>query len=125
MRVVLVATRNPLNIGAAARAMSNFGFERLRVVRPFDEAFREARSAVGAPNLLKNAEIAMYQAIPLQNLLLETDAPFLTPTPYRGTICEPKHVRVTAEFLRNLRSESLDQLASATTENAIHLFGLS
>src|SRR5437879_5288884 len=56
LRVVLVATRNPLNIGAAARAMSNFGFTRLRVVNPFDVAFREARSAVGAPALLANAE---------------------------------------------------------------------
>jgi TrmH family RNA methyltransferase len=54
--VVLVATRNPLNIGAAARAMSNFGFVRLRVVNCYDIAFREARSAVGAPDLLKNAE---------------------------------------------------------------------
>jgi TrmH family RNA methyltransferase len=57
LRVVLVATRNPLNIGAAARAMSNFGFLRLRVVRPYDVAFREARSAVGAPGLLKDAEL--------------------------------------------------------------------
>lgn len=57
LRVVLVATRNPLNIGAAARAMSNFGFSRLRVVAPYDLAFREARSAVGAPELLKNAEV--------------------------------------------------------------------
>lgn len=54
--VVLVATRNPLNIGAAARAMSNFGFSRLRVVNPYELAFREARSAVGAAELLKNAE---------------------------------------------------------------------
>lgn len=54
--MVLVATRNPLNIGAAARAMSNFGFSRLRVVRPYDLAFREARSAVGAPELLRNAQ---------------------------------------------------------------------
>lgn len=54
--VVLVATRNPLNLGAAARAMSNFGFARLRVVNPYEVAFREARSAVGAAELLKNAE---------------------------------------------------------------------
>src|SRR3984957_8946451 len=53
--VVLVATRNPLNIGAAARAMSNFGFRRLRVVRPYEPAFREARSAVGASGLLAKA----------------------------------------------------------------------
>ncbi len=56
LRVVLVATRNPLNIGAAARAMSNFGVRRLRVVNPYDAAFREARSAVGASGLLAKAE---------------------------------------------------------------------
>jgi TrmH family RNA methyltransferase len=56
LRVVLVRTRNPLNIGAAARAMSNFGFSRLRVVNPYPVAFREARSAVGAAGLLAKAE---------------------------------------------------------------------
>jgi len=56
LRVVLVATRNPLNLGAAARAMSNFGFLRLRVVNPYEVAFREARSAVGASELLARAE---------------------------------------------------------------------
>jgi tRNA/rRNA methyltransferase len=52
----MVSTRNPLNIGAGARAMANFGFSRLRVVNPYDLAFREARSAVGAAPLLKDAE---------------------------------------------------------------------
>ncbi len=56
LRVVLVGTRNPLNIGAAARAMSNFGFLHLRVVNPYEVAFREARSAVGAAPLLAAAE---------------------------------------------------------------------
>jgi tRNA/rRNA methyltransferase len=56
LRVVLVSTRNPLNIGAAARAMANFGFARLLVVNPYDVAFREARSAVGAAPLLAKAE---------------------------------------------------------------------
>ncbi len=55
LRVVLVSTRNPLNIGAAARAMSNFGFLHLRVVNPYDPAFREARSAVGASKVLASA----------------------------------------------------------------------
>lgn len=54
--VVLVRTRNPLNIGAAARAMSNFGAHRLRLVNPYPVAFREARSAVGASDILKRAE---------------------------------------------------------------------
>jgi tRNA/rRNA methyltransferase len=56
LRVVLVATRNPLNLGAAARAMSNFGFHRLRVVNLYGLAFREARSAVGASQVLVDAQ---------------------------------------------------------------------
>ena len=55
LRVILVGTRNPLNIGAAARAMSNFGVYRLRLVHPYEVAFREARSAVGAEELLSKA----------------------------------------------------------------------
>ena len=53
--VVLVSPRNPLNIGAVARAMANFGFAHLSVVDPYEPHWREARSAVGAPDLLKNA----------------------------------------------------------------------
>jgi len=53
--VVLVNTRNPLNLGAAARAMSNFGFFDLRVVNPYEASFREARSAVGASEVLAKA----------------------------------------------------------------------
>src|ERR1700739_1440099 len=57
LHVVLVDVRNPLNIGAAARAMSNFGFPHLRLVNPYDVAFRNARSAVGAAATLENAEV--------------------------------------------------------------------
>lgn len=53
---MLVSTRNPLNIGAAARAMSNLGFLRLRLVNPYEASFREARSAMGAAPLLAKAE---------------------------------------------------------------------
>jgi TrmH family RNA methyltransferase len=56
LRVVLVATRNPLNLGAVARAMSNFGAMHLRVVNPYEKAFREARSAVGASEVMRKAE---------------------------------------------------------------------
>jgi tRNA/rRNA methyltransferase len=54
--IVMVRSRNPLNIGAAARAMSNFGAFHLRVVTPYEKAFREAVSAVGAAPLLAKAE---------------------------------------------------------------------
>lgn len=56
LRVVLLSPRNPLNIGAAARAMSNFGFEHLRVVNPYDVAYHEARSAVNASAILSKSE---------------------------------------------------------------------
>jgi tRNA/rRNA methyltransferase len=54
--VVLVRPRNPLNIGAAARAMANFGFERLAVVAPYEPHWQEAKSAIGADDLLQNAK---------------------------------------------------------------------
>jgi tRNA/rRNA methyltransferase len=56
LEVVLVSPRNPLNIGAVARAMANFGFSSLAVAAPFAPHWREARSAVGAPELLENAK---------------------------------------------------------------------
>lgn len=56
LRIVLVAARNPLNIGASARAMSNFDCRHLRVVSPYEAGFREARSAVGASAVLAAAQ---------------------------------------------------------------------
>ena len=55
LKVVLVSPRNPLNIGAAARAMSNFGFDEMRLVNAYDVAFREAKSAVNASAVLEGA----------------------------------------------------------------------
>lgn len=79
----------------------------------------------GIMTFTKNAEqIEAAKVIPLEKLLLETDAPFLTPTPERGTICKPKHIVLTAEFLAGLRDESIAQLANQTTQNACNLFGL-
>jgi tRNA/rRNA methyltransferase len=56
LRVVLLSPRNPLNIGAAARAMSNFGFAHLRVVNAYEVAYQEARSAVNASAILAGSE---------------------------------------------------------------------
>jgi TrmH family RNA methyltransferase len=74
--VVLVRPRNPLNIGAVARAMSNFGVRRLRVVNPYEVAFRDARSAVGAADLLLNAEeySSLSEAIADCGLIVGTTA---------------------------------------------------
>jgi len=70
-------------------------------------------------------QLEAARRVPPGRLLLETDAPFLTPAPFRGQTCEPKHVRPIAEFLANLRGESLEELAQTTTQNALHLFNLN
>jgi TatD DNase family protein len=68
------------------------------------------------------AQLAAAQKVPLDKLMLETDAPFLTPAPFRGTTCEPKHTAVTAKFLADLRGEKLEDLTAQTTSNAERLF---
>lgn len=60
--------------------------------------------------------------IPSNRLLVETDSPFLAPVPHRGKTCEPAFVRNTAEFVANLRSEDIEELAASTTHNFYRLF---
>lgn len=79
----------------------------------------------GIMTFTKNeAQLEAARQVPLESLVLETDAPFLTPVPFRGKIGEPKYVRVTGEFLSSLRGESLEALAVASTQNARKLFGI-
>jgi TatD DNase family protein len=79
----------------------------------------------GIATFAKNmSQLDVYRAVPLSKLLLETDAPFLTPSPYRGTINQPKHIPTIAQFVANLRGEDLDVLAAATTQNVHDLFGV-
>ena len=68
--------------------------------------------------------LVTYRTIPLDRLLLETDAPYLTPKPFRGKMCESRHIRVTAEYLSVLREEPLAEIARKTTENTLKLFNL-
>lgn len=70
------------------------------------------------------AQKAMFDAIPIDRLLFETDAPFLTPAPYRGKINQPAYVRVVAEFHANRRGISIEEIADASTQNARALFNL-
>src|SRR6267143_2781908 len=74
--VVLVGTRNPLNVGAVARAMSNFGAMELRAVRPYEKAWREAKSAVGAGELLARAKefASLAEAVADCSLVVGTTA---------------------------------------------------
>lgn len=62
------------------------------------------------------------QKAPLDRILVETDAPYLAPVPYRGKTNEPAYVRHTAEYVAELRGISLEELAEATTNNFYRLF---
>jgi len=65
-----------------------------------------------------------FDSIPLDRLLFETDAPFLTPAPFRGKVNEPAFVRNIAEYHANRRGISVEEIASATTANAEKLFAI-
>lgn len=60
--------------------------------------------------------------VPLESIVLETDAPFLTPTPNRGTVNEPAFITLVARYIADLRSISLQELSSATERNATELY---
>ena len=80
--------------------------------------------AIGGVVTFKNAvkvkEVA--QNIPLEYLLLETDDPYLTPVPYRGKENQPAYIKYVAQEIANLRGISVEEVASATTKNALKIF---
>jgi TatD DNase family protein len=64
----------------------------------------------------------VVKRIPMDRLLVETDSPYLTPAPYRGQQNEPKHVRLVAQYVADLKGVSLAQLAQQTSDNFTQLF---
>ena len=79
----------------------------------------------GISTFAKQADLQqMFANIPLENLLLETDAPFLTPIPHRGKINTPAYVVLVAEYMAKLKQVSLEEIANITSKNANKLFSL-
>ncbi|MCC2250581.1 TatD family hydrolase [Virgibacillus sp. AGTR] len=82
--------------------------------------------SLGGPVTFKNAvepkEVAVQ--VPLDRLLVETDAPFLAPHPNRGKRNEPSYVKLVAEKIAELRGLTLEEISENTTKNAISLFGI-
>jgi TatD DNase family protein len=62
------------------------------------------------------------KATPLDQILLETDSPYLAPEPFRGKRCEPAYVVETARMLAQIKGLSLAEVAAITTNNALQLF---
>jgi TatD DNase family protein len=80
---------------------------------------------IGGVSTFKNAGVDKVVAgMPLSRLILETDAPYLTPAPHRGKRNEPSYIRLIAENLAGLKNVSLDEIARETTKNAFELFGV-
>lgn len=95
---------------------------------PYVEQFLDLNFyiSLGGPVTFKNAiapkEVA--KIVPLDRLLIETDAPFLAPHPYRGKRNEPAYVKLVAEAIAELRGITIDEVAQATMNNAYRLFRL-
>lgn len=64
----------------------------------------------------------VFKNVPLSSLVLETDCPFLTPTPFRGHINQPAYIKEIATFLSGLRGESLEEIATITSANSQKVF---
>jgi TatD DNase family protein len=104
------------------------------VVHSFSSGTKQLRAALdrglyiglnGIMTFTKDqAQLEAARRVPLDRLVLETDAPYLTPNPVRDEVSEPRHTVITAEFLDGLRSEYLKELSKATTDNAVRLFNL-
>jgi len=80
-------------------------------------------SASGILTFKKSEELrAIFRDVPMDRLLVETDAPYLAPEPFRGKICEPAYVVHTAKVLANVKGVSTDEIAAQTTANFFRLF---
>lgn len=82
--------------------------------------------SLGGPVTFKNAKVPKQVAkeVPLENLLIETDSPYLTPEPNRGKRNEPKNVRYVAETIANLKEMSYEKLKDVTNQNTKRLFNI-
>ncbi len=106
---------------SCAGVMHCFGEDWHTAKRALDIGFYISFSGIVT---FKNAESlrGVAKKIPLDRILVETDAPYLAPVPMRGKTNEPSYVKHTAELLAQIRNEPIEQLAVATTNNFFQLF---
>lgn len=79
---------------------------------------------IGVNGLATFAPELPIDQIPLEKLLLETDAPFLTPAPFRGTVNEPARIKEICAYISKLKGESEENITQITTKNAERLFNI-
>ena len=86
----------------------------------FKQSLRSSTSSAGLKNARQIQEVA--KKAPLDRILIETDSPFLTPSPLRGELNEPKNVRIVGKFIADLRNQSFGLISATTSKNAQKLF---
>jgi len=81
---------------------------------------------IGGVVTFKNARdlVNIVKEIPVKNILLETDSPFLTPVPFRGKPNEPKYIPIIAQKIAELKEIEVEEIARITTNNAKQFFDL-
>lgn len=88
--------------------------------------YGDIKIGIGGVVTYKNAGVAkVIERVPLEDILLETDAPWLTPVPYRGKRNESTYLQVIAEKIASIKGCSIGEVAAVTTGNAVKLFGLN
>lgn len=88
--------------------------------------YGDIKIGIGGVVTYKNAGVAkVIERVPLEDIVLETDAPWLTPVPYRGKRNESSYLQIIAEKVAQVKGCSVDTVAEATTRNAIELFNLN
>jgi TatD DNase family protein len=116
-------------------SISRIGANNLRgVFHSFGGTLEELKTALGFPNFMlgingtvtfKNSQFGDYLSVaPLDRILLETDAPYLTPVPYRGKRNEPAFMVHTAQKIAEIYRLPLETVAAKTSGNACRMFGL-
>ena len=120
------STREILDVLSEKRKILTGG-----VMHCFTGSVQEANEAIdlgfvlgfGGSSTYKNTTlIPVIESIPLDKIVLETDAPYLTPVPHRGKRNESAYIPLIAQRIADIINISLEELAKATTENALHLF---
>ncbi|MCI2425627.1 TatD family hydrolase [Candidatus Acetothermia bacterium] len=112
------------DIGGPYRGVVHSFFGKIEFARHLFELgfYLGISGSVTFPN---NKELrSLIAESPLERLLVETDAPYLTPVPFRGQRNEPSYVRYVAEEIAQIRGETVEEIARETTANAVTLFNL-
>lgn len=130
---IIIHSRSSMN--EIMQILKKRKFQNLRgVFHCFPGSYEQAKEVVdmgfylgiGGVVTFKNSGLQkVVEQIPLENLVLETDAPYLTPVPFRGTRNEPAYVKIIAEKIAEIKNLNFDIVASQTTKNAEKLFSIN